>query len=62
MTSENHIKDLELANRICEELRNGSANAITELFQLFHPFFLAFSKKRIFSFDPQIAEGMMIFG
>jgi RNA polymerase sigma-70 factor (ECF subfamily) len=45
-------KDYLFAQSICKELKANNKEAIVELYHTFHPFFLAFTRRRLFNPDP----------
>jgi RNA polymerase sigma-70 factor (ECF subfamily) len=40
--------DFKLAQRICNELRSGNPEALSELYHKYHVFFSAFTRQRLF--------------
>ena len=51
--------DISLAQKICDELRSNNKSAILGLYNRYHPFFLEFTKKRVFSPDPDKVETVL---
>ena len=45
-------KDYLIAQSICKELQANNKEAILELYHAFHPFFLSFTRRRLFNPDP----------
>lgn len=48
MVFQNENKDIFIAQRICNELRSGNTEAISELYHKYHVFFSAFARQRLF--------------
>ena len=46
-----HQKDLVLAKETCDELRSGNNEAILNIYSEYHPFFLAYTRRRLHSID-----------
>lgn len=51
MSTGDHEKDLILAQELCAELRSGNNEAILSIYNRYHPFFLGYTRKRIYSID-----------
>ena len=45
-------KDYLFAQSICKKLKANDKEAIVELYHVFHPFFLSFTRRRLFNSDP----------
>lgn len=52
-------KDYIFAQSICKELQANNKEAILELYHAFHPFFLAFTRRRLFSPDPNQIDAVL---
>ncbi|MFH1982951.1 MAG: hypothetical protein ABIL58_14005 [Pseudomonadota bacterium] len=59
MVSSEYQADFMLAREVCEELRIGNNEAILGIYNKYHPFFLAFTTKRIPSFDKDRALSIL---
>jgi RNA polymerase sigma-70 factor (ECF subfamily) len=52
MDGPQHKRDYLFAQSICKELQANNKEAILELYHAFHPFLLAFTRRRLFNPDP----------
>jgi RNA polymerase sigma-70 factor (ECF subfamily) len=52
-------KDYLLAQSICKELQANNKEAILELYHAFHPFFLVFTRRRLFNPDPDQVDTVL---
>ena len=59
MTAVDHQKDLILAQEICDELLSGNSESILKIYHRYHPFFLAYTRKRLYSIDPDRALSIL---
>ena len=48
-STESYKEDVLLAQRVCDELRSENKNAILGIYNIYHPFFLEFTKRRLYS-------------
>jgi RNA polymerase sigma-70 factor (ECF subfamily) len=46
---ESYKQDVLLAQRVCDELRSDNKNAILGIYNIYHPFFLEFTRRRLYS-------------
>ena len=58
-SKESYKEDVLLAQRVCDELRSDNKNAILGLYNVYHLFFLEFTKRRLYSPGPDKAQTIL---
>ena len=59
MTEADHHRDLALAQEICSELRSGNNEAILNIYNPYHHFFIGYTRRRVQSIDPDRANTIL---
>jgi len=59
MNSDAHQKDLALAQETCAELRSGNNDAILPMYNKYHTFFFAYTRRRVSSTDDYRAASIV---
>jgi RNA polymerase sigma-70 factor (ECF subfamily) len=54
-----HQEDLALAQKTCEQLRSGNNEAILGIYNIYQPFFLGYTRRRIHSFTDAGATSIL---
>jgi RNA polymerase sigma factor (sigma-70 family) len=57
--NENYKQDLLLAQRVCDELLSDNKNAILGIYNIYHLFFLEFTKRRLYSPEPDKVQTIL---
>ena len=55
----NHQQDLQLAQQTCDKLRSGNSEAIYDIYNQYHPFFLNYTRKKLSYSDSQRALSIL---
>jgi len=58
-SQESYKVDHLLAQRVCDELRSDNKNAILGIYNIYHPFFLEFTRRRLYSPDPDKVQTIL---
>ncbi len=54
-----HLQDLQLAQETCDELRSGNNEAILDIYNQYHPFFLNYTRKKLSFADKEKAVSIL---
>jgi len=54
-----HLQDLQLAQETCDELHSGNNEAILDIYNQYHPFFLNYTRKKLYCADNEKAVSLL---